>query len=320
MSPQSRPYATTVSELPPYRALLAVDVKDFSGLPGRHHAAVTEEIPRILRDAFTRAGIGDIWDDRLFNHSTGDGLAAGFRSAVLPFLLNPLLPALQDELSYRNRVGGVDTAEEPIRMRVSITVGPVTGSGSDDISEGSGSSRIEVHRLLDAEPVKDILARSGATTCVAAIVSARAYEDAVLSGYTGEDQSLYVAAPVQVKKYQGTAYLRVPQPSGDLIAHGFLPRDAGAQSLEPRQHQTAKAEDAPTVNPRTIGAVHNHGTIYQTENDNRVTNDNRIIGAGSIHGPIHSTINRSTGPLNTGSGNQINYGNIWHEEHNNRDR
>ncbi len=30
-----------VAELPPYRALLVVDIKDFSGNPGRDHAQLT---------------------------------------------------------------------------------------------------------------------------------------------------------------------------------------------------------------------------------------------------------------------------------------
>lgn len=210
-----------VAELPPYRALLVVDMKDFSGNPGRDHAQLTADIPEILRQTFIRCGLGELWSEVRFSGSTGDGYFFGFRSSVLPFLLNPFLSALQDELDYRKRVRPVTGQDRPVRMRVSVNVGPMTDSGENRISDGSGESRIETHRLLDSTPVRDLLARSNATTSVAAIVSSRAFEDAVLTGFADDDPGLYVAAPVQVKSYQGRAYLRVPRPSGDLLAHGF---------------------------------------------------------------------------------------------------
>jgi hypothetical protein len=209
------------TELPPYRALLVVDMKDFSGNAGRDHAQLTEDIPEILRQTFNRCGRGELWSEVRFQGSTGDGYYLGFCSSVLPFLLNPFLLTLQDELDYRNRVRSVSGQDRLIRMRVSVNVGPMTDSGKNRISDGSGESRIETHRLLDSAPVRDLLARSTATTCVAAIISSRVFEDAVLSGFADEPPDLYVPAPVQVKSYRGQAYLRVPRPSGDLLARGF---------------------------------------------------------------------------------------------------
>jgi len=43
--------------LPPYRALLAVDAKDFTGLPSVQHSAVSELIPQLVDRALE--GIGD---------------------------------------------------------------------------------------------------------------------------------------------------------------------------------------------------------------------------------------------------------------------
>lgn len=210
-----------VAELPPYRALLVVDMKDFSGNPGRDHAQLTEAIPEILRKTFNRCGLGELWGEVRFRDSTGDGYVLGFCSSLLPFLLNPFLCALQDELDDRNRVCAASGQHRPVRMRVSINVGPMTDSGENCISDGSGESRIEAHRLLDSAPVRDLLARSTSITCVAAIIPSRVFEDAVLPGFTDEDTGLYVRAPVQVKSYQGQAYLRVPRPSGELLVHGF---------------------------------------------------------------------------------------------------
>lgn len=197
-----------VAELPAYRAFLVVDMKNFSGERGRDHARLTEAIPEILHQTFRSCGLADLWEEVLFNGSTGDGYYLGFNSRLLPFLLNPFLFTLQDELAYQNSV-----SQQTIRMRVSINVGPMTGPEPGTISAGSGDARIETHRLLDSDPVRDLLNRSGSVTCVAGIVSARAFEDAVLSGYSDEEPDLYVAAPVEVKSYEGTAYLRVPRPS-----------------------------------------------------------------------------------------------------------
>ncbi|WP_367133052.1 hypothetical protein [Saccharothrix sp. HUAS TT1] len=241
------------AELPPYRALLVVDVKDFSGLKSRHHAELTDAIPGILRGAFERCGEVEVWRDRRFGESTGDGHAVGFPSAVLPLLLNPFLRSLQDELDYRATVGA-HPAE--LRMRASVTVGPITDPNRDGVSTGSGRARIENHRLLDAEPVKELLTRSGPTTRVAAIVSERAYEDAVLSGYAADPPELYVPVPVRVKTFEGTAYLRVPSPTGGLLRDGFLPRPAATE--EPRRPEPEERPDA----WNSVGTV--HGDVHQS--------------------------------------------------------
>jgi hypothetical protein len=47
-------------------------MKDFSGNPGRDHAQLTEDIPEILRQAFNRCGLGELWDEKGFHGSTGD--------------------------------------------------------------------------------------------------------------------------------------------------------------------------------------------------------------------------------------------------------
>jgi hypothetical protein len=214
---------TKTKPLPPYRALLIVDVKDFSGLPGSHHAELTDDIPEILRQTFRRCGLDAFWDDLEFQGTTGDGYVLGFPAEHLPYLLHPFLPALQEELDYRATVRSVSGRVQALRMRVSVNVGPMTDSGAKRLSDGSGDARIENHRLLDSAPVRELLSRSGSITRVAAIVSARAFEDAVRSGYTDDDPDLYVAVDVSVKSYRKQAYVRVPKPSGDLLKSGFAP-------------------------------------------------------------------------------------------------
>ncbi|MFD7160976.1 hypothetical protein ACFV9C_40775 [Kribbella sp. NPDC059898] len=277
-----------VSPLPPYRSMLVVDMKDYSGAPGRHHAHLNAVIPEILQSAFARCALATLWTEISFSDSTGDGYAIGLPAERLPFLLNPFLGSLQDELTDRSRTLA-DAGLSPIRMRVSVSVGPVTDSGANAVSDGAGAARVELHRLLDSDPVRDLLARSAEVTRVAAIVSARAFEDAVLTGYTEESPDLYVAAPVQVKRYQGEAYLRVPAPSGDLLTSGFR-TDPDA----PGADRKAPGDSSPTADPAAGRSVDR--------------SRNRRGGIGAISGTVHSIITDPTGPINTGSGQIYNNG------------
>jgi hypothetical protein len=106
----------------------------------------------------------------------------------------------------------------------------VTLSEDDRISSGSGDARVEVSRLLEADELKQLLARSNKdVTFVAAILSNRVYEDVVAAGFATKPTSVFVPTTVaqdqQVaaqQQYQGKAYLHVPVPSGDLLTQGFV--------------------------------------------------------------------------------------------------
>lgn len=294
-----------VKKLPPYRALLVVDVKDFSGRPGRYHDQITEQIPNVLQNALIRCGHSKLRDKVRFHTSTGDGYCLGFNPRYLPFLLNPFLPELQKELEYNNATSRQD---QQMRMRVSITVGPMTDTGCNTISDGSGDARVEAHRMIDAEPVRQLLSRSGAATCVAAIVSERVYQDAVLGGFTGEDPSLYVPVDVEVKTYRGKAYVRVPKPSGDLLTSGFHLGEAAERVVEPSpEPERTEPEKSGAPSPRVginIGSMDNpRGPVvigeknkFRTGNKNvtknkDITNQNTENGiniAGDVSNIRHS--------------------------------
>ncbi|MEU8224934.1 hypothetical protein [Kribbella sp. NPDC048915] len=259
---------TGVSELPPYRALLVVDMKDYSGNAGRYQTDLTRLIPEIMQAAFDRAGLAGVWSRKTSHGTTGDGYAIVLPSALLPHLLNPYLTALQEELEVRNRNRPYGW-NGPVRFRVSINVGPIVDSGGNVLGDGSGTERVTLHRLLDSDPVRHLLNGSDPeVTHVAAIVSRRVYEDAVLSRRADEAESLYVEVGAKVKTYQGQAYLRVPKPSAGLLSNGFL---AGSRWSPP-----PTADTAGPPNP-----------------------------AGSSSG-FGVQINGASGPIHTGSGAQYN--------------
>jgi hypothetical protein len=269
------------SALPPYRSLLVVDMKDYSGSPGRYQTELTQQIPDILEATFTRAGLSSIWPRKTFHNTTGDGYALGLPAEVLPLLLNPYLGMLQAELEDRN--GNRRPGRQPIRFRVSIHVGAVHDSGANCSGDGSGAARVELHRLLDSPPVRKLLAGSDSeVTHVAGIISPRAYEDAVLSEYADEPTSLYVPVPVKVKTFEGNAYLRVPKPSGDLLVRGFI-RDESIAGDGDRAGGTRRDQ----IGRPGGDTAHSHA----------------VGGIGSITGGAGTVINGSSGPVNTGSGN-----------------
>ncbi|MFJ6127245.1 hypothetical protein ACIQKE_19380 [Streptomyces griseoviridis] len=200
--------------LPPYRGILAVDAKGFTGHPAVQHEAISRSVPELLETAFARTGLQELWNDRKFPASTGDGYVLGFDPALMPFVIHPLLIDLQDLLTDYNVLShGV----VPIRLRVSLHIGPLPDTG-DEFS-GNGTARNDTHRLLDSRPVKAVLASHKENiTHVAAILSDRCYEDAVAGGYTGRhlDHFVEVAATVEGKPFSQRAWIYVPQPSGPL--------------------------------------------------------------------------------------------------------
>ncbi|WP_216216936.1 hypothetical protein [Amycolatopsis aidingensis] len=287
-------------ELPPYHAVLSVDVKNFSGVTPADHYALTELIPTILERAFERAEHAATWADRRFPAGRGDGFVVGFRPESLPILVGPFLDALQDELAYHHRMR-LGRNGEPTRLRVSVAVGPLTDSGNAQLGDGSGAAMVETHRLLDCEPVRELLASSDPeVTFVAAVLSARVYEDVVLSGYAAKAPGEFVRVPVSVKSYVGDAYLHVPKPSGDLLSRGIGTPD------EPFPDGPVSQDEAPGANSAVANT--SNGTVYgntiQMRDEYRRTDksrnshqhtvgDGNIVTGGNLRGGIRQNVRKN---------------------------
>ncbi|MCT2543244.1 hypothetical protein [Streptomyces atratus] len=200
--------------LPPCRGIIAVDAKDFTGLPAIEHEAVSRAVPDLIRASLDRAGLAELWNERRFPASTGDGYVLGFDPSLMPFVIHPWLLTLQEVLTEINIHA---LGAPPIRLRVSLHIGPLPDTG--DEFGGNGTVRNDTHRLLDSRPVKAVLASSKENvTQVAAILSDRCYQDAVASGYTGRhpDHFIEVPATVEGRRFAQRAWIHVPLPSGPL--------------------------------------------------------------------------------------------------------
>lgn len=261
-------------EMPQYRAVVVVDMQDYSSQPGAAQRDLTEVIPELIERAFTSSGHAGVWEGRRFPDTTGDGYAVGFRPEVLPVLVGPFLDALQNELVYYDKILRRHDRTSRMRWRVAITVGPLHESDSPGIGDGCGDSRVEAHRLVDANEVRKLLDNSDPdVTFVAAIISARVHEDVVVGGYATKKPSDYVRTSVSVKTYQGDAYLYVPKPSGELLSKGFDGPDAPQSEEPPRQHDHDSGHAVRNDLSGTVtgGNVVQAGSIDQVHNQDRST-------------------------------------------------
>ncbi|MET8687215.1 hypothetical protein ABZV77_23665 [Streptomyces sp. NPDC004732] len=272
--------------LPPYRGIVAVDAKDFTGRPAIEHEVVSRAVPDLVRTSLERAGLAELWSERRFPASTGDGYVLGFDPQLMPLVIHPWLGTLQDVLTEFNihSLGVV-----PIRLRVSLHIGPLPDT--EDEFGGNGTARNDTHRLLDSRPVKAVLASSNENiTHVAAILSDRCYEDAVASGYTGRhpDHFLEVPATVEGKPFAQRAWIYVPLPSGPLRedrAHEEAADGASAQS-GPAEKPYQGPEAGRVTNKAPHGNI-NTGTLHggQSVSNHRVAGD-QVGGnkAGRVRG------------------------------------
>ncbi|GAA1679881.1 hypothetical protein GCM10009765_31360 [Fodinicola feengrottensis] len=261
VSPYSRP-----ADLPPYQGILVVDAEKFTAARSRDHQPLSTEIARVVAEAARRSGLAAAWATPRFFNSTGDGVAIGVPTELLPRLVHPYLRYLQEILAERN-----DNArrQDPLlRLRVSLNVGPLPGNGDNPFFDGNGKPRNDAHRLLDSKVAKMMLAASSDTvTHVVAILSDRVYEDVVEGGYAGlhPDHFVDVSAVVPGKSFTQHAWLHIPAPSANLLRGGVLPAPPEESSTPaPRQegkndHVTITAHDG----AQAAGTVHGGMTMYR---------------------------------------------------------
>jgi hypothetical protein len=209
--------AAVESTLPisPYRGVFACDAEKFSTNSDAWLPDFGPEIEEIIARTMEQAGLGSIWSERLFRDAAGDGYAFGFSPEYLPQVIAPALPILQELIFRRNRT--TSRYSPLIRMRVAIHVGPIHDH-NDPRRDGSGTTRVELHRLLDSDPLRAGLSLSDPkVTSVAAIVSTRAFDDAIRSERSAAHPSEFVDVEVKVKNFSQRAYIYIPRPSGALI-------------------------------------------------------------------------------------------------------
>lgn len=234
-------------DLADYHAVIAVDIKDFTSNTDTGNWLLARRLPQTLEEAFARSGLD--FSRVKFPDQIGDEYVAGLDYHKLPHLIHPLLDRLQDVLAELDaEVGGHGPR---MRLRASIHIGPLPGEDDPDRPAGIGRTMNDLHRLLDADSVRDALHQTDPdTTFVAAVISPHAYEDAILTGACALRPSLLTEIPVHVKQFTGTAWLYVPQPSGQALHRAFTggnppPQAARSAAAHLEQAPGMAASEAP---------------------------------------------------------------------------
>jgi hypothetical protein len=240
--------------LPPSRAIFAVDTEKFTRNPSARQPELRDAITKLLGSAFARCGLTEVWEARMLPQGPGDGYVFALPQQQTPFLLDPLLDRLQEDLEEHDRRLRSEDRNLRLRLRVAIHMGCVPDSGGR--REGVGTPMNDTFRLLDSDPVRQELIQSNPDiTLLAAIVSQRVFEDVVRAGYTlglPPDRFRPVIAEVADKEFVQPAWVYVPKPSraGDRPSRPA----AGQRSGGPDSSGAARAGQAP-------GGTTIHGSV-----------------------------------------------------------
>ncbi|WP_035304642.1 hypothetical protein [Actinokineospora inagensis] len=249
----------SADELPPYRAVLAVDAERYGSNTDPGQRRLAEAIPEVIRVAFAKSGLAGAWEERLYAQDTGDGLGLCLDPRHLPALVARLFGVLQEVLTARDVWMREADRALRLRLRAALHVGPV-------LQPGGGRALVTAHRLLDAAPLRDALKRSDPDrTFLAVILSNRVHDDVIAAGYATLPTT---PVDVHIKEYEAAAHLHIPHPTGDLLASGLVPAAPDPTPPPPPQ---------PRQDPR-LAPVHNVITGGQ--------HSGTTIQVGHLHGGL----------------------------------
>jgi hypothetical protein len=277
-------------DLPDQIAIMVVDAKAFSKHDDLQQDELVVAIPRVLEAACRRAELPELWAEKRFPDSTGDGFIIGFPPRLLARVVNRYIECLQIELRLAARTL---PAGARLRMRMSLNVGPVSLLNEALIDSPVGATMIDTHRLVDAAALRVLLDRSDPDiTHLVAALSERVIEDTVRSGRAGRRLSEFVKAPVEIKAkdFCGTAYLRVPAPSGEVLALGVL-------GVQPLADEDSENRSEPGPEPIDAGDIDGSiGVLGEVSG-----NQNTIAGRDLDQSSAGRDAYRNQGDMNFGS-------------------
>lgn len=184
--------------------MFAVDIASFSS---RRDPAVQRHlrgsVHRIVREASRAVGLR--WD-ACHHEDRGDGLyVIAAPETSIDDLLGPLTVQLLAGVRRHNRLANQETR---IRLRVAVNAGYI----QFDEHGATGLALTHLFRLLDAGPLKDKLAETGAD--LGLIVSHRLFEEVVVYSVGVVDPGAFVCVPVAVKETHERGWVWSPSVPG----------------------------------------------------------------------------------------------------------
>ncbi|MEV0842072.1 hypothetical protein AB0I55_21230 [Actinocatenispora sera] len=297
--------ATQPQALPEHLGILVVDSRGFSKHSDRQQNHLAPLIPDVLERACHRANLPELWQRKSFPDGTGDGYMFGFPPELLPAVVHRYLEHLQAELGMAARSLRADRMS--LRLRLSLHLGPVDLLDDPRLDSPVGSAMIGTHRLVDADPLRALLEHSDPdVTFLAAALSEPVMEAAVRSGRSGRHETEFAATEVRIdaKDYTGTAYLRVPAPSGDVLRYGLLGVQQRHRNTEPDPGATT-APEPPAIRFDTVDrgatAVGQTGDVGMLGSNNTMARDiDQSTHTSTVHGNHYQAHDMSVGDTNVG--------------------
>ena len=185
-------FASSGAQAAAVRLCLAADIEQYSRFTSVEAARAQDRFLRILRFAWTHAGIAD---SEVSTRDAGDAqflvLMPGLdESAAIPGLVTGLSEALRQtnmDLNERAR----------LRLRIALHRGLLRPSANGWI----GNAATAVHRLVDSAPVRAALTRDPAVD-FALIVADAVYRDVIAHGYPGLTPAWFSATVVDLPTKQ----------------------------------------------------------------------------------------------------------------------
>jgi hypothetical protein len=182
-----------------YRLVLAVDVEKYSARDAREQLRAQNELQRILSAAAQNVGL----DQReWYEQVSGDGELVVLPEDVdVPVVVGDFTASLETILGECNsRMIGTDPR---LRLRLALHHGTLTPGPFGP----AGDAPIVVSRLLDAKPLRRLLAEQQERD-LALIVSQSLYQDVVRTGFCSLDPDEFHAVRVKAKGMQYNGFVR----------------------------------------------------------------------------------------------------------------
>ncbi|MBW8485662.1 hypothetical protein [Actinomadura parmotrematis] len=187
-----------------FRFVVGVDVAGFSPLCAADQAEVQRDLARALDEAATGAGLERT---QWVRQVAGDGELAFLPSDTDVLRLVGAFPR-----ELERALADVNAQRTPrLRVRFALHHGTLMDGPFGPV----GSAPIVAARLLDAQVLRDELARGGAD--LALIVSRRIYDDIVQTGLEGLDPAVFEPVDVRAKGRAFPAYIRRNPPGGRAV-------------------------------------------------------------------------------------------------------
>ncbi|NUS44535.1 MAG: hypothetical protein HOQ24_12710 [Mycobacteriaceae bacterium] len=185
-----------------YRPMLAVDIERSAGRGDSALMRIREVLFASMRQSWEQAGLH--WDDCV-RDDLGDGLrivaAVGTPKARL---VHPLIHELGVRLRAHNRSAAQSTR---LRVRMALHAGDVRIDGD---GRPVGRPLEVLARLLDADPLRQALARAPQGDPVAAVLSQHFHDETVGHDHPGVEAPAFRPISVTVKQFRADAWLYVP--------------------------------------------------------------------------------------------------------------